>query len=139
MTKFSDYGHNRQFSNSYCNAQFTCDAAAIPNQRINIVFGLRRRWSVAARPVTDVLFTAFKAMGQHQTELTWCPHHTSSQMSISLHGTGASSSKKLIHNSLPSTYAHKIRHCARLPCRTHVTGRSTDNPGEYGQCRCSVD
>jgi len=59
--------------------QFTCDAAVIPNQRINLVFGLRRRirgWSVAARPVTDVLFTALKAMDEHQTELTWGPHHT---------------------------------------------------------------
>jgi len=79
VSKFSDDGHNRQVSNSYCNAQFTCDAAVILNQRINLVFGLRRRfrgWSVAARPVTDVLFTALKAMEQHLTEPTWCPHHT---------------------------------------------------------------
>jgi hypothetical protein len=61
-TRFSDDGHNHQVSNSYCNAQFTCDAAVILNQRINLVFGLRRRfcgWSVAARPVT-----ALKAIDQ---------------------------------------------------------------------------
>jgi hypothetical protein len=68
VTKFSDDVHNRQVSNSYCNAQFTCDTAVILNQRINLIFGLLRRrfrgWSVAVRPVTYVLFTALKAMDQ---------------------------------------------------------------------------
>jgi len=38
VTSSPDDGHNRQPSNSYCSAQFACDAAVIPNQRFNFVF-----------------------------------------------------------------------------------------------------
>jgi hypothetical protein len=65
VTSSSDDGHNRQLSDSYGNAQFTCDAAVFPNQRINFVFGLRRHcrgWSVSARLilVTTTVFIAFR-------------------------------------------------------------------------------
>ena len=72
VAKLSDGGHNRRFSddgnrrflNPYCDAQFNCpDAAFIPNQRVNVFFGLRRRclgWSTPVGTVTSVLFTALK-------------------------------------------------------------------------------
>jgi hypothetical protein len=59
VIKFSVEHHNRQFSTPRCGTQFICpNASFTPNQRINSIFGPRRRcrgWSTAAGPVTDVL------------------------------------------------------------------------------------
>jgi len=142
---FSNHGHNRRSSDTYCDAKLTCcDAAIIPHQHINLV-----SVSVVAAVVGQLLwnfspiFTALKMtdIASELTSLASSTHtHTHGcQMSMDHHRTAAFGSKKCNHHSLPSTYGHINRHFSLLLRRMHVTDRSTDDPVGGGQCRSPVD
>ena len=100
--KFSDDGQNSRLPNPYCGAQFTCrNAAAIPNRHINSVFGLRRRchvWSIAARPVTTVVFTVLKTTdpASNWANIYGILTIHASQKSMNLYRTEPSAERNLI-------------------------------------------
>jgi hypothetical protein len=56
-----------------------------------------------------------------------------SQTHINLYRSGASSSKKFNHHSLPSRYVHNIHHFALLLHWKHMADWSTDDH-QAGQC-----
>lgn len=144
VAKSCDEGHNCWFSNSYCDAQFTCCVEAIiPNQCMNIVCGLHRccsAWLASVGP-PPLYFSLLSKLWT--CLINWLPFVASSphtfQTSVNPYGTGDFCSNEFNHNhSMLSMYVHGIRLFALLLCWMCVTDWSTYDPVGDEQCHYPV-
>ena len=127
LVKFSDDGHNCQFSNPCCGELFNSrDTEVVPNQHINLVFGRYHchGWLATAGPVTSVFSLLSKQRTQHLTELTSMASSPymllrSLWITIGLEPAAVRNSITTLCLECTSTFAILYCYCGDITCMEH--------------------